>query len=208
MVITYFGKQFFKITLGDLVLALDPISKDSKEKSSRFGSDIVLSSLNHPDFNGTDQMSYGGKEPYVITGPGEYEIKGVFIKGFATTSSYGGKELSNTIYLIRLEDTNLLFLGALNNSDLPGNVKEELEEVDILFVPVAEAGVLTAPKASKLATQLEAKVIIPMTYEQNDLKLFLKEEGAQETKPIDKLVIKKKDLSEKDGQIIVLKSEN
>ncbi len=114
MIITYFGGEFFKIQFGDKILALNPISKDSKLKSSRFGADIVLFSASHEDFNGIDQVSHGDKKPFAISGPGEYEVKEVFIKGFQSESKYGGKEIINTIYTISLENMNICFLGAIN----------------------------------------------------------------------------------------------
>src|SRR5258708_39937170 len=80
MVITYFGHEFFKIQLGDLTLAINPISKDSKLKGARFGADIALISTNDPDGNGVDQVAFGERQPFVIEGPGEYEVKNVFIK--------------------------------------------------------------------------------------------------------------------------------
>ena len=100
MIITYQGGEFFKVQFGDTTLAFNPISKESKLKASRFFADIALVSVNHPDANGAENLSYNGKEPFVISGPGEYEIKGVFIKGFASKSLYGGKDMINTIYSV------------------------------------------------------------------------------------------------------------
>ncbi|MEK7121065.1 MAG: MBL fold metallo-hydrolase [Patescibacteria group bacterium] len=208
MIISYFGKQFFKITLGDLTIALDPFGKDSKEKGPRFGADVAISSINHPDMNGTDQVFFGDKKPYVISGPGEYEIKDVFIKGFLSKSYYGGEETQNTIYVIKLEDINVLFLGAFGETDLPPLLKEELEDVDILFIPIGSNGVLKHADASKLATKLEPKVIIPMAHTPLELKNFLKEEGEEDTKSVEKLVIKRKDLLEKSSDIIVIEASS
>ena len=44
MVITYFGKSYFKLSLGDLTIAINPPTKDSKAfgKVPRFGADIAL----------------------------------------------------------------------------------------------------------------------------------------------------------------------
>src|SRR3990167_861799 len=89
MVITHHGAQCFKVTLGDLALVFDPISKNGTLPAVRFGADIALVSRNHPDMNGTDEVSFGGKEPFVIHGPGEYEKDGVTIQGFLTKSQYG-----------------------------------------------------------------------------------------------------------------------
>jgi hypothetical protein len=76
MVITYMGGECFKITQGDLTIALNPPSKDSKLKTSKFGSDIVLSTINHEDMNGVENASFGDREPFAIVGPGEYEVRG------------------------------------------------------------------------------------------------------------------------------------
>ncbi len=204
MVITYFGAEFFKIQFGDTTLAFNPISKDSKLKPTRFFADVALVSVNHADMNGVENMAYNGKEPVVISGPGEYEIKGVFIKGFGSKSEYGGKDKINTIYSVSLENMNLCFLGALSDINLSSQVKEELGDVDILFLPVGGDGVLDAAKAEKLSVEIEPKIIIPMHYDAAGLKKYLKEAGEEGVKPIDKLTIKRKDLEGKQGESIVL----
>src|SRR3989338_8393671 len=115
MIISYHGAECFKVSQGDIPLALNPISKDSQMKPTRFGADITLITTNLPDFNGRDQTSRGDKESFVIDGPGEYEIKDIFIKGFL---SEGLENKINTIYLILFEGMNLCFLGALSNPQL------------------------------------------------------------------------------------------
>ena len=100
MIINYLGGEFVKVQFGDTIIAFNPISKESKLKPSKFGADIVLSSINHPDFNGIDQVVFGEKKPFAIAGPGEYEVKGVFIKGFASESGYDGEKRINTIYTV------------------------------------------------------------------------------------------------------------
>ena len=94
MIITHFNKQHFKIQLGDLTLAINPVSKDSKFDTNKYGADIVLETLNHPDYNGKDIMNYGEKKPFIISGPGEYEVRDIFIKGFGTYTELpiSGKE--------------------------------------------------------------------------------------------------------------------
>lgn len=213
MIITYLGCEAFKIQFGDTVLALNPPSKDSKNKSTRFGADIALVSLNDKDFNGVDNVSHGEREPFVVSGPGEYEIKGVFIKGFKSFSHYGlstgGKEETriNTVYSIALEGMNLCFLGALDSKELPTEIKESLDDVDVLFVPIGGDGVLSPANAYELAVALEPKLIIPMHYDgagDKNLKTFLKEAGEEGIKPEEKLTLKKKDLEGKEGEISVL----
>jgi L-ascorbate metabolism protein UlaG (beta-lactamase superfamily) len=209
MIITYFGAEMFKVQFGDITLAFNPISKDSNFKPSRFGADIVFVSATHPDFNGIDQVTHGEKRPFVVAGPGEYEIKGVFIKGLPSESKHGGKEtgrdLINTIYTVSLENMNICFLGAINTSELKNETVEALDEIDILFVPIGGDGVLDAAKAYKLAVSLEPKIIIPMHYNDATLKTFLKESG-ENPKAESKLTLKKKDLEGKEGDVVVLDS--
>lgn len=213
MIITHHGVDFFKVSFGDMTLAVNPISKDSKFKSSRFGSDITLISLiNSPDHNGSDSTSRGDKESFIISGPGEYEVSGVFIKGFATTSNYKGKQSINTIYKITLEGMNLCFLGGMSDEKIPKEVTEEIDGIDLLFVPIGGDGVLPASLAHKIAVQFEPKIIIPSHFDgigdEKSLKTFLKEAGAEKAEEVDKLTIKKKDLEGKEGEVIIINSSN
>ncbi|HUY05214.1 MAG TPA: MBL fold metallo-hydrolase [Candidatus Paceibacterota bacterium] len=211
MVITHHGGQCFKVTLGDLTIVFDPIAKGGTLPSVRFGADIALVSRNHPDMNGVDEVTYGDKEPFAITGPGEYERQGVVIQGFLSSSKYGlanGQESAvNTIYSVDLEDMTLVHLGALADAELSKEARESIDEIDVLFVPVGGDGVLTPAKAHELAVSLEPKIIIPMHWngmgEPKSLETFLKDAGsASET--VDKLTLKKKDLAGKDGSILVI----
>ena len=215
MVITYLGGECFKISQGDLTLAFNLPSKDSKLKSVKFGSDIVLVSQDHPDFNGVESAAFGEREPFVINGPGEYEVKGVAVRGFGSAGMAGGL---NTIYGVNIEGMNLCFLGALSSMVLPLEAKQELDDIDILFLPIGGpstssgqvGNVLGYAEAYKLAVQLEPRAIIPMYYSSTssgqapELKLFLKEAAAEGTQAVEKLTVKKKDLEGKEGEIIVL----
>ena len=211
MVITHHGGQCFKVTFGDITLVFDPVSKGASLPAVRFGADIALISRNHPDMNGSAEVSFGGKEPFVISGPGEYEKGGVTVQGFLTKSEYGlGKgqaDAVNTVYAVKLEGMTLVHLGALAEPVLSVEAREAIDDIDILFVPVGGDGVLDAAGAAKLATILEPKIIIPMHWsgigEKGSLELYIKEEGGAAEK-VDKLTIKKKDTADKDGAIIVI----
>ncbi len=204
MVISYLGGECFKISQGDLTLSFNPPGKGSTLASAKFGADVALVSLEHKDFNGVENASFGEREPFVIQGPGEYEVKGVVVHGFGTPATYDGKQTINTIYSVNLEGMNLCYLGALGTAELPAAAKQELDDIDILFLPVGGDGVLEHAPAYKLAVQLEPKAIIPMHYSAASLRSFLKEAGAEDTKPQEKLTIKKKDLEGKEVEVVVL----
>jgi hypothetical protein len=208
MIITYHNIQFFKIQLGDTVIAFNPISKDSKFKGSRFGADITLITSNSKDFNGAESVSSKNKEPFVVSGPGEYEVQGVMIRGAASGSQYKGKTRVNTVYSLSLEGINIGFLGSIESPDLSDEAKKILGEVDVLFVPIGGEGTLSPADANKVATKLGAKIIIPMHYgevgEKDALNKFLKESGFEKLKPVEKLTIKKKDVDSAEGEVVVL----
>ncbi|MDB5265759.1 MAG: Zn-dependent hydrolase of the metallo-beta-lactamase superfamily [Parcubacteria group bacterium] len=211
MVITHHGGQCFKVTFGDFTLVFDPIAKGSSLPGVRFGADIALVSRNHVDMNGIAEVTYGEKEPFAITGPGEYEKEGITIQGFLTKSDYalgkGQAEAINTVYAVKLEGMTLVHLGALVDKTLSLEAREAIDEIDVLFVPVGGDGVLDAAEAAKIATFLEPKIIIPMHWsgmgEAGSLETFIKAAGGESEK-MDKLTLKKKDVAEKDGAIMVI----
>ncbi len=206
MVISYFGGQCFKVSFGDTTLAFNPISKKSKLEPTKFGSDVAFVTLWHPDFNGIEQVTHGNKEPLVVDGPGEYEMGSVTARGFGVKSTYGGSEAYNTIYQVQMEEMNLVFLGALGTPEIDPKILSELGDIDILFLPIGGGELLSVPQASKLAVKLEAKLVIPMQYDAPTLKLFLKEEGLESLKPVEKLTIKRKEVSAMDGEVVVIQS--
>ena len=211
MVITHHGGQCFKVTLGDLTIVFDPIAKGATLPSVRFGADIALVSRNHPNMNGVDEVTYGDKVPFAITGPGEYERAGIVVRGFLSKSAYGlskgQTEAINTIYSVELEDMTLVHLGALSDIDISHEARETLDEIDVLFVPVGGDGVLSSEEAHKIAVTLEPKIIVPMHWsgvgEAKSLEAFLKSSGEAGQK-MDKLTLKKKDLAGHEGSILVI----
>jgi len=204
MVISYHGGQCFKVSFGDTTLAFNPISKQSKLPEVKFGSDAAFVSFWHPDFNGVDQVAHGNKQPFVADTPGEFEIGSVVARGFGVKTSYDKGEGYNTIFQVRLEEMNLVFLGALGDPEIDPKILGELGDIDILFIPIGGGDVLGVPQAAKLANKLEAKLIIPMSYDATALNTFLKEESKDGLKPVDKLTIKRKDVSLMEGEVVVL----
>ncbi len=210
MIITYDGVESVKISHGDFTIALNPISKESKFKLANFGSDVVLITANHPDLNGADTATRQGKEPFVIKGPGEYEVRGVFVRGFASKTVYGGVERVNTVYTFELDGIRVAYFGAISDKDLDSKAKEEIGDIDIAFVPIGGDEVLAAEEAYKIAAKREPKIIIPIHFgvvgQKDALEKFLKEAEAKDVKPVDKLTIKKKDLIGKEEEVVVLSS--
>jgi len=212
MIISHHGGQSFKVSFGNTTLAFDPVSKASKLSATKFGSDVAFISMNHPDFNGADLVAHSSKQPFVVAGPGEYEIGDVVARGYGVKTTFDKEERYNTIYQVKLEDMNMVFLGAINTPDIDPKILGEFGDVDILFVPIGGEGVLDAQAAYKLAVRREPKIIIPIHFgsigDKDALKAFLKEGSAEDVKVVDKITLKQKDLIGKQGEIVVLSSSN
>lgn len=211
MIITYYGKQFFKITQGDLVLAINPVSKSSKTGiNTHFGADLAFVSVNHPDYNGLSQLEHGDRIPFAISGPGDYEVKSIFVKGILSNALIDNKKYINTIYSFNVDGMKIVFLGALSSEVISKEALEHINEPDILFAPapVKDSGLVDIKTITKLCSSLEPKLIIPMDYDKESLKLFLKEMGQDKIEEVDKLTLKRKDLEGKETEVIVLSDNN
>ncbi len=207
MIISYYGRQHFKLQVGDLTVAVNPVSKEGKGKVTKYGADITLITTNHSDYNGAEQTELGAKTPFVIRGAGEYEVQNVFIKGFSTTTTLkdgkATKEYQNTSYVFIIDGIRITFLGALASMLKPEH-KEIIDETDVLFIPIGDDTFLLNPyDAQKLAVSLEPKLIIPMDYNEQSLPIFLKEAGVEKVEPVEKLTIKKKDIDGKLGEVVL-----
>ena len=207
MIITHFGREHFKLQLGDVTIAINPVSKDGKGKIAKYGADVTLITTNHPDYNGAEQTEHGEKVPFVVRGGGEYEVKDIFIKGFNTvtklTEGKKEKEYQNTSYVLTFDGIRITFLGALSQV-LSSEHKEIIDETDVLFIPVGHDNFLLNPyDAQKLAVSLEPKLVIPMDYDEQSLPIFLKEAGAEKVEPVEKLTIKKKDIEGKLNEVVL-----
>ncbi len=209
MIITYYGKQHFKLQQGDTVIALNPVSKETKLdiKPAKFGSELVLCSVRHPDYNGFENAEYNGKEPFKIYGPGNYEVNGNSYVGFKSDALVGDKNFINTIYFFSLEDISFCFLGDLAHINIDQKIKEHTDAVDIIFVPIGGEGTLDPVQAAKLVKAFSPKVIIPMDYGKDRdpaaLSVFLKELSSQ-AQPESKFVFKKSELNSLNGHVVVL----
>lgn len=207
MIITYHREGFIKVQQGELVVAFNPINREIDPKATRFGADLCLISLHSPSFDGCETVTFGNKEPFIIDGPGEYEINGIFIYGLA---SLGADGQVNTIFTTEIEGIRLCHLGALSDINLDPKTIEDIGGVDVLFVPIAGQPVLSPKEAAKLAAALEPKIIVPVMFENGEgesaLKIFAKEIGGNTEKRIDKLTIKKKDLEGKEDEVFIIQA--
>lgn len=176
----------------------DPYDKSSGLTPPRFEAAVVLAS--HPSFA---ESSIAGN-PYVISGPGEYDIKEITVEGIPITHE-------DTAYIINFDELTLMHFGELSTAteqDLERALKDVNDNIDVLFLP---AGTEMGAKASATLAQLiEPKLIVLTGYalkgetkKRGKLSEFTKVGGTPARKE-ERLAIKKKDLEGKDGEIVEL----
>lgn len=214
MIINHYGLGMVKIQQGETVLVFNPISEVPRGredlKTLKFGADIALVSIKRPGYNGVANAARGERVPFLVDGPGEYEIGGIFIKGFATVGPASSADKPggqiNTAYLVTFEQVRILHLGALADPKLPEKLSEGAGVIDILFLPVGNGELITPKQASQLIAGLEPALVIPVDYSEKTLSVFLKEMGAEKEKPVESLTVKKKDLVLGQTRVTVIKS--
>jgi len=217
MEITYLGHSCFRIKGKKNIIVTDPFNEDVGFKMPRVTADIITISHHHQDHNNVSAVKGTTKrrEPFVVDGPGEYEISDVSIFGIASyhDKSSGAKRGENTIYLISLDGLRLAHLGDLGHK-LTETQLEELNGVDVLFIPVGGTFTIDDNEAIEVVAQIEPRIIIPMHYKTADMKPdfgikltvddFLKAIGEEANKAKEKLDISKDKLPE-EREIVVLK---
>lgn len=148
----------------------------------------------------------------IINGPGEYEVKGVYIQGVPSfhDNINGAERGPNTIYTTKFEEISLCHLGDLGQESLDEKQVDLIGDVDVLMVPVGGKYTIDAKEAVKIIGQIEPKIIIPMHYKTPDLKIdlepvdkFLKEVGLVPEK-MEKFKITQKTLPQEEMKLILL----
>ena len=184
MEITWYGHSCFRLTeRGMATVVCDPFD----HKAIGYGplklkADIVTVSHDAAGHNNTDAVKGAS---HAITGPGEFEIGGVFITGVQTDNP--GKKakdvIRNTLYVFDYDGITVAHLGDLKQVPSQAEV-EALGTVNVALVPVGGGGGLNAAKAAEVVSLLEPNLVIPMHYATPDAKVpldalnkFLKEMG-------------------------------
>ncbi|HXV26621.1 MAG TPA: MBL fold metallo-hydrolase, partial [Candidatus Paceibacterota bacterium] len=81
MNISWHGQSCFRIEVKGASILIDPFDKDIGLRPPKVKDDIVLITHDHYDHNASGDAPEGA---LIVRGPGEYESKGVRIRGIAS----------------------------------------------------------------------------------------------------------------------------
>ncbi len=195
MEITWFGHSCFRLMeRGMASVVTDPFDESQGYPALRLKADIVTVSHAAPGHSNLDAVKGGSR---ALTGPGEYEIGGVFITGIPTAQpAEGGKKKkggaetkANTVFLFDYDGLTVCHLGDLDHVPSQAQI-EALGAVNVALVPVGGGGGLNAAQAAEVISLIEPSIVVPMHYrtesgshELEPVSKFLKEMGLGASKP-------------------------
>ena len=158
---TLLGHNCFRLRGRDVTLITDPFAPP--EGSLRVAADIVTISHGDEGHNGIKAVE---GTPRVVTGPGEYEIKGVLIAGVGHVSRRPGGETARTQHRLFDRDwtTCASAIWATSGMFCPRSRSKRSATVDVLFVPAGGRSVISAAQAAEVISQLEPAVVVPMDW--------------------------------------------
>ena len=210
MEITWYGLSCFRLTeRGLAAVVTDPFdNRVTGYEALKLRADIVTVSHAAPGHNFTGAVK---GVSHTITGPGEFEIGGVFITGVQTNghAKTHPDEPRNTLYVFDYDGVNVAHLGDLRRVPSQTEV-EALGTVHVALVPVGGGGGLSPAKAAEVVSLLEPGYIIPMHYatpgisiKLGPLNKFLKEMGLGSVETVPSLKVTRGSIPE-DSRVIVL----
>lgn len=210
MEISWYGHSCFRLTeRGFATVVADPFdSKVVGYNPLKLKSDIVTVSHDAPGHNCVSAVK---GVSHILTGPGEYEIGGVFITAVQTDGNSKKKNEipRNTLYVYDYDGLTVAHLGDLKQVPTQAEI-EALGPVNMVLLPIGGGTGLNAAKAAEVVSQLEPNIIIPMHYQTNEAKMpldsldkFIKEMGLQPIDAVPNFKITKSGLPS-ESKVIVL----
>ncbi|MFH1084302.1 MAG: MBL fold metallo-hydrolase [Chloroflexota bacterium] len=201
MEITWYGHACFRIGERGRYAVADPYGPEAGPELPRLSATLVTVSHAHANHNYVRALR---GSPYVIAGPGEYEVGGVFVIGIGTfhDGKQGQEHGKNTAYLIEIDDIVVCHLGDLGHAPTQEQL-EQLNNVDILLVPVGGSAALNGAQAAEVVNLIEPSIVIPMHYHTPGMRAglegperFLAEMAVEAPAPLEMLKVAKGQLPE------------
>src|SRR5256712_13382757 len=196
MEVTYFGLNSVRLRCRDASVLIDPYEPKMGLAPVRLTVQIVIRTHDDPTHFSFQGL---GSDFHQVTGAGEFEIKGVAMKGIQTyhDAKQGAQLGKNFVYVVDIDELTVCHLGHLGHELNEAQMEAIGSKVDILFVPVGGGSHLNSAQATEIENQIEPKYVVPISYKLPGLTLlaqelegvekFAKEMGATDLTPQAKL---------------------
>ena len=152
MELTFVGLSCVRLRGRDVEVVIDPIAPGASSRPPRVNPDIVVRTEGTVDLS---LLRPGEGRPQEVSGPGEYELRGVSVFGVAAGST--------TIMRVEVDDVRVCALGRLHRQLTESEI-DALGHLDVLAVPVGGGDGLEAQAAARLVNALEPAIVVPVRY--------------------------------------------
>ena len=207
MDITWLGHACFRLRADDVVVLSDPFPSDlGLTPDSRLATVVVVSN-GHPNHSSWQEVA---GDPRVFVTPGEYEFRGVSVRGVMTPQpTEAPREHRNIAFAVEIDGVNICHLGDIS-VPLATQQIDELSPVDVLLVPIGGGCTLDMDEVLQTMQDLDPKVAIPMHYSVPGLgvtlqgvDVFFRRMGLSDVQPQSRLVATASNLPS-DMRVVVL----
>lgn len=197
MNITSHGKLCVKLQTDNASVLVDPFGgKDGMRAGQQ--ADIVL--VSSGDTKEAESLVKEGA--MIISTPGEYETKGVFVYGVPEVDG-GGALVGRTFFVVKAEGVNVGVLGYSKQAEVASSQEEIIEGVDVLIVPIGGNQMLNVKEAVQMVNQIEPRLVVPVGFAKGEEAPFLKALGAKTVERGEKLKVTLKNLPQEDMHFFV-----
>ncbi len=172
MIIRWHGHACFEIR-NSFTLVTDPHDGRSIGiKPPQVKADYILVSHTHFDHNSVKTVKKGNTK--IFTMPGKYLEDYIEIKGILAfhDNAKGERRGEICIFKFKIDGITFCHLGDLGHI-LDDDQIKELNDIDILFIPIGNVFTIGANDAWKTIRILKPKVVIPMHYRVGGLSLSI-----------------------------------
>jgi L-ascorbate metabolism protein UlaG (beta-lactamase superfamily) len=152
MEITYLGLSCVRLRGRETQVVVDP-TEGQLPGLGRTGPDLIVRTEGRTDAEKLRHRDGSGQE---IAGPGEFEVRGVTIRGVDTGEG-------RTIMSVEIDDVRVVSVGRLDRQ-LTEEEIDAIGHVDVLVAPVGGGDALAPSAATKLVNALSPAIVVPVRY--------------------------------------------
>lgn len=172
MQIIWYGHSCFLIkTRNGKRILMDPFDNSLGYRNDFPKCDIITMSHSHSAHSFLNNINYDTK---ILNTCDSFNLNSIQITGIKTfhDDCNGLKRGSNIIFLFKIDELSICHLGDLG--DIPSDlVLDKLKDLDVLFIPIGGHFTIDGNKAYKICSLLKPKLVIPMHYKTNTLRINL-----------------------------------
>lgn len=165
------------------------------------GADIVTRALPAP-VGGDSPPAAEAAGPYIVHGPGEYEVRGLFIVGVPTPGP--ADAAFSTAYAMTFDQVTVCHLGQAVAAPRDEDAAD-LGGIDVLVIPLGGDRALDPTQAAEIVGELAPRIVVPIVVVDDDdvLARFLKRLGTAHGDPISELRVQPGPMTD-DVQVVLL----